>query len=140
MKTIDTNIRFNDSLTTQELFDLAVMHLGTMKDRSTVFGTCVYRGENNSCCAVGYFISDDEYTPTMEGKGVYSLAARADCPRRIKGNEDLLYFLQRTHDSTKYWEDNRKPMGVRFVELAASFELDGSIVQHPDLAWNHKKE
>lgn len=40
------------------------------KDIKTSNGLCRYRGDNNTKCAIGFLISDEDYDPEMEGESV----------------------------------------------------------------------
>jgi hypothetical protein len=94
-------------MTDQEIFDKVATHLLTQGRQSLVdeniFGGCAYRGHDGTRCAVGCLISDEAYTPNIEGQGVYQydvLAALAASgvidvvDRRF----DLLAQLQDIHD------------------------------------------
>ena len=55
--------------TEQEVFDQAVTHLLTQMEVSQdTNGKCLYRGPGMLKCAGGCFISDEEYTGSMEGR------------------------------------------------------------------------
>lgn len=58
----------------QEAFDLMVNHLIT-QGRPAVDdkGQCLYRGPNNTKCAVGILIPADKYTPALENLNPYQL-------------------------------------------------------------------
>lgn len=138
MKTIDESIRFSPDLTGQQIFDLAVHHLGTMPCRSveTSGQSCMYRGPNNNSCAVGYFISDEEYTEKMEGYGLHTLIERGLCPNRLGKHRDLFRALQRVHDIEEHWDDNRLHMKAQLIIVGQGFKYDTSVLNNPEYAWN----
>src|SRR5271166_4748301 len=116
----------------QELFDKAVNHLrmqGCKSETFTVNGRtvsnsiCLYRGPNNTKCAMGALIEDEEYHPWMDGAGtILTMLGKPDCPQSLK---DKLYphiglcqALQSIHDShpVYYWEES-------FAAIAESNKL-----------------
>ncbi len=64
--------------TRQEAFDTAAAHLLKQGERSSsceVYPTedvqaCLYRGPNGLKCAIGALISDEHYSPSLEGEGI----------------------------------------------------------------------
>lgn len=82
--------------TEQEVFDQVATHLLRQGDKATDrTGYCVYRGSNNTACAAGCLIADDEYDEQMETHGWHSLVRRGRVP---KEHEDFISKLQRIHD------------------------------------------
>ena len=59
------------TMTMQQTFDKVVTHLLTQGRRasSAKYG-CAYRAGDNLSCAVGCLISDEAYTPELEGSNV----------------------------------------------------------------------
>jgi hypothetical protein len=64
-------------LTRQDIFDLAINGIiaqgafsVTPRDNLYRGGQCLYRGPNNTRCAIGMLIPDKEYDPVFEGLGV----------------------------------------------------------------------
>lgn len=54
-------------MTHQEAFDLALNHLRQQGRRAiNDLGLCVYRGPDNTKCAVGALIPDDKYDPEFD--------------------------------------------------------------------------
>lgn len=101
----------------QEIFNTVVNHLRQQGKRSVrVNGgiiTCLYRGPNNTKCAVGCLISDEDYSADIEGKGIHVLVSRELLPENLKWMGDpqalvLLRNLQAVHDevSIENWESN----------------------------------
>lgn len=58
--------------------------------------TCHYRHEGLKC-AVGICLTDDEYSPDMEGVQVNELGDLL--PERLRPHTDTLYQLQMAHDA-----------------------------------------
>lgn len=59
--------------------------------------TCHYRSPYGLKCAVGICLTDDEYTPDMEGVQVNELGDRL--PARLRPHTETLYQLQMAHDA-----------------------------------------
>lgn len=63
---------------------------------------CAYRGRNETMCAVGSLIANDEYDPLWEGKSIDSLLEEDQLPpdlkKRIEPNLAMLIDLQQFHD------------------------------------------
>lgn len=102
----------------QEIFDTVVNHLRAQKVRSVLFNLggvdvqCRYRGTNNTKCAIGCLIPDEEYQNVLEGNTLGSMIALGITPPTIRymimdGHKTLLATLQHIHDSNpdpKDWE------------------------------------
>lgn len=97
------------SATAQEVFNQTVIHLltqgvkavGTYTNSSgnssgNSYGS-MYRGVNNTACAAGCFIADDEYSEDMEGELWDTLVDRGRVP---DSHADLIGQLQKVHDTT----------------------------------------
>lgn len=141
MKTPDIATRYDDYLTTQQVFDLASHHLGTMERRCAgEDGICVYRGPNNNCCAAGFFLKDDEINASNNGKGINHLYDYNLVPTRLIAHLSILRSLQTIHDNIENWQNNRKNMRVMLEEHARFRRLDDSILNHPDMVWNIGKQ
>lgn len=86
----------------QEAFDLMVNHLiaqGKPAIDEEDGGSCLYRGPNNTKCAVGILIPDDKYTPSMENLYPYQLVEQHGVDFGDV-ETDFLYDAQnRLHDS-----------------------------------------
>lgn len=103
----------------QDIFDQAANHLLAQNERSSEeFGAgCTYRNNDGLKCAVGCFISDDEYRPDMEGNSVDSVISE----QGLQVGDDvalLLRKLQDLHDNKDVhdWESELE-------RLAQIFEL-----------------
>lgn len=91
--------------TAQEVFNQAAIHLLTQGVRAAgphKIDPCVsmsmYRGINNTACAAGCFIADDEYSKDMEGKFWGTLVDMGIVP---DNHADLIGQLQKVHDTTE---------------------------------------
>jgi len=95
---------------------------------------CAYRGSRGRKCALGWIITDDEYTPKMEGHGVVSLDIAGLLPNRLKPFVQLLEALQAAHDALPSDQSahdalpsdpgfNRALADRRFAEVASRFGL-----------------
>lgn len=89
----------------QEIFDQAARHLLAQNAHSRALVasglghesmTCAYRGKGGLKCAIGVFISDDEYRPEWEGKDAEVVCAEYSTPDQLS----LLSELQTVHDFT----------------------------------------
>lgn len=86
-----------ETLTAQQVFDTAAIHLITQGVPSHEEGKrseCLYRGPNGTKCAVGAMITDEEYSPDMEGTSVFGLRL----PNRLVPFKPILSDLQAIHD------------------------------------------
>ena len=83
--------------TQQEVFDQVTTHLlkQNKKSQNTTKKTCMYRGQNGTCCAAGCLISDEEYKQSYESKNWGTLTYRGFVPDTHK---DLIEKLQQIHD------------------------------------------
>ncbi len=84
----------------KEIFDYVVNHL-RQQDRPGVDrdGDCSYRGRDDTMCAVGCLLADDEYDPSMEGEPVGEI----ELPLRLHEHIDMLDKLQAFHDCPYNW-------------------------------------
>jgi hypothetical protein len=91
-----------------EIFNYVVDHLRLQGKRSIFINnfegdeTCAYRGDGGTMCAAGVLIADDEYSPSFEGKSIYTLVRQnlltPDLKKRIEPNEPMISDLQSLHD------------------------------------------
>lgn len=112
-------------MTTQELFDTVVKHLLTQNRRAWKKGHCLYfNTEENTKCAVGCLITEQSYSPDLEGKileivSPVTKAVEQSIGRALTRLEiGLLTDLQRIHDDKDVvtWKD-------RFESLATFHRL-----------------
>lgn len=128
-------------MTPQEIFDKVATHLFTqgVQSRNKNGGTCLYRGPNNTSCAVGCLIPDELYDPEMDGfydgeKFIYSghsvqfILRKHTLPSYFLENKGLLNYLQEVHDFDVNWETTRN-MRSALEKLAKNCVLDPSILK-----------
>lgn len=85
--------------TPQQVFDQVKGHLEKQGKQSlNSKGSCAYRGEGNAMCAVGVFISDEEYREYLEGDSWEGLVASGVYGLIPYEHADLLQELQDIHD------------------------------------------
>ena len=88
-------------LTVQEMFDTVVAHLiqqGVPSVDDT--GVCMYRGPNNTKCAIGCLIPNENYDESFEGRSVFYSVVRNSLPFHVDDPMmNLLSSLQNAHDS-----------------------------------------
>lgn len=113
----------------QEIFNLVIRMLvkqGQRSIRST--GECAYRGTNGRKCAVGLLISDEEYTPKMEGQAVYSAPMIKELlPKRLVPHACFLRELQRKHDLDTTWR-NRETFIAAFKKIAENYRFNANVL------------
>lgn len=103
----------------QEIFDKVVSHLLTQgcKSYDSLTETCRYRGPNDTKCAIGCLITDEQYRPWMESATLNKLLDPNifGGPERqyldaqfawMKPHQKLLQQLQDCHDGLppSHWE------------------------------------
>jgi hypothetical protein len=122
----------------QEIFDKVATHLFTQGERAMEFSKmysfeqCCYRTKDGHMCAVGCLITEEEYSPDLEGLGIDEIASKLE---RFIPHQELLRALQLVHDLGSYksgvtyyaWgsTDNMRNM-LRLV--ADEFSLDSSVL------------
>lgn len=92
--------------TIREVFDTVKNHLLTQNARSADDrGSCKYRGDNGTSCAIGCLIPDAKYSPMLEGATCDAIAIRQAAGldhfhvnERDYHSRDLLLKLQNVHD------------------------------------------
>ncbi len=99
----------------QRIFDQAARHLLKQNKKSTDGASCCYRGLNNTQCAVGCFISDEEYKLSMEGLPSDTLLNRDNINISFD-RRNLLSDLQTLHDNeyVEDWESSLKHLAISF--------------------------
>jgi hypothetical protein len=139
----------------QEIYDRTVTHLhaqGGPAFRDERKKECAYRGRHDRRCAVGYWIPDELYDPSMESHPLTLIGACApqggrklllDVVRSAMGDSsnmewaiyrDLLDSLQQAHDFSPSTQDDAPmwivPGGIvpSLREIAERFKLDSSVV------------
>jgi len=84
-------------VTAQEVINTVAQHLLTQgKKASDHGGSCRYRTTQGLSCAVGCLLTDDEYSPKMEGRMVGDISR--SLPTRLRQHHALLVRCQAIHD------------------------------------------
>jgi len=93
----------------QEVFDFVVNALRKQGCQSTTGDGCLYRGPNNTRCAAGHLIPDEDYKPGWEAQSLYFGLPIIDSMSPIGKylhNQGycthLVFDLQKVHDNL--WE------------------------------------
>lgn len=85
--------------TDEQIIDFCAARLAEQGCKSEDKTQCLYRGPNNTKCAFGLFIPDEDYNKTMEGKVASDVIIQSFPEAEEKQN--LFRILQRIHDSNK---------------------------------------
>jgi hypothetical protein len=140
----------------QEIFDTVSKHLLTQGRRSSDESGCLYRGPDNTKCAIGVLIKDEFLNPDDNCLPVYqmtdSLSKSLNIPEDELKSPDSLDFLKRLqniHDAalTASWRFTLKEFaennGLTFFEDAASIQDVKSdscdAPRHPRAKMNKQK-
>ncbi len=90
----------------QEVFDQVAVHLLTQNKKAMNGSedTCAYRGIENTCCAAGCLIADNEYKKSFEDKRWDALVERGEVPSM---HAQLIDRLQSLHDGglVEHWKN-----------------------------------
>ena len=124
-------------MTPQEIFETVSRHLFTQGEQAYQLpseqeeGTCMYRGPNDTKCAVGCLIPDDMYLTTMENRRVNQLVnGEYRLPDFFEKNLSLLSELQYVHDRRESWSCTSK---MRYQLRWATRSLDLDTTFHGEL-------
>ena len=87
--------------------------------------TCLYRGPQGRRCAIGIFITDENYTRRMETHNLTTLLQMYEdrVPSWFTEHQRLLRALQRLHDEE--WVTDWR---TSLAQIARSFGLDDSVL------------
>ena len=120
-------MELNDITNTQDIFNYAVGKLLKQNAKSTDGirkSYCMYRGKNETKCAVGHLIADEHYDESFEDKNILSDEVKnvlsCSLPNVVGGYPwGLLSQMQRVHDNKpiNLWEKS-------FKELAKEHKLE----------------
>ena len=102
-----TQFNYKD-LTDQDIFDIAVNGVLKQNCQSRIGNRCVYRGRNNTKCAVGHIILDKDYNPDMDSTTIKNTSAEAII-RNTTELHDLVLHIDLIKD-LQYWHDNLEEM------------------------------
>jgi hypothetical protein len=110
----------------QEILQTVATHLAKQGKRAVKCGTgtCMYRGPNDTKCALGPFIPDATYTSSMEGKDVRGLISDFGdrLPGVVQKNLRLFKALQLVHDTARD-DDYERMVRYGLNVVAESFGL-----------------
>jgi len=115
------------SYTMQEAFSIVESHLLTQEQPSIEEGQCKYH-YNGLKCAVGCLISEEDYTPILEGVCVANLPE--SLLEKIIGRDwetlDMLSELQDTHDcvSVSNWKDSLDYIASKYKLKTSNIQLN----------------
>lgn len=120
----------------QETLETVYKHLIKQGKQATYKGACLYRGPDNTSCAVGCLIPDDQYDFEMELCGsIYNVVdcfpdnpfIRSLTPENIA----FLQILQSIHDYKPNWE-SINAMNDAFERMFPNMDLSFLIT---DIEW-----
>ncbi len=121
-------------MTKQEMFDTVATHLFSQGKQALYGdGTCAYRGDEGTKCAIGCLIPDDVYTEDMEGRGIAeNLSEDWDFPvlRRLfntQHKQELAFDLQAVHDQADPFTE--KYIRQRMEVVAKAHGLSDAILR-----------
>lgn len=120
--------------TSQSIFDKVATHLFTqgVQSKSPTNRKCLYRGPNNTSCAVGCLIPDELYEPEMDADyGANAIEAVLDVYPELeflRQFRSLLSQLQGVHDRIASWSSTAS-MRRTLKEVAWLHNVDCSILQ-----------
>lgn len=98
-------------------------------DKRTTTG-CMYRGSDNTRCAVGVLIPDEAYRPEMEGRGVVEVLEMCHdqaWAAALYEHRYLLRALQQVHDNLAFWESTAEAQRVLKANTA-TFKVDAGFL------------
>jgi len=98
----------------QDVFNRVINHLVSQGQKSvSVDGLCLYRSPSGASCAVGCLISEDDYSPSMEGADVGFVVREYKSLQWLRKFEELLDDLQDLHDLDCNWDNQGLSSGGR---------------------------
>ena len=109
----------------QDVFNRVINHLVSQGQKSvSVDGLCLYRSPSGASCAVGCLISEDDYSPSMEGADVGFVVREYKSLQWLRKFEELLDDLQDLHDLDCNWDNQGLSSGGRKqIQLIADHHL-----------------
>ena len=115
-----------------DVFNYVVDHMQKQGKQSLFEGgdTCAYRGDGGTMCAVGCLMTDDEYDPSWENKGITVLVEQnmlnPDLKKRIEPNLQMLSDLQLLHDNYLSYEDGEltEDTKIRINNLREKWDIE----------------
>lgn len=104
--------------TQQEIFDVVATHLLAQGAKSVGWtGECLYRGPKGLKCAIGVLISDELYSPEIEGASISCLRFDVYLPFINRDKFPFLEKLQRVHDKcpVEDWRDELAKVAKKYA-------------------------
>jgi hypothetical protein len=91
----------------QELYEYIGEFLIKQGIQSKCANHCLYRGPNNTKCAVGCVITDEVYNIEYEGLSIYGIKNyKEEIPLYIIEYAYFLEKMQEFHDNDENWNEN----------------------------------
>lgn len=123
----------------QYTFDTIATHLLVQGQRSEarfpdldggMLNGCAYRGNNGLRCAVGFCISNEKYSPELEGKICSNPYVLNAIDAQYCNDGFFLSALQQIHDGDSRMPDTHcvKAWPDKLRKFASRYNLDASIV------------
>ena len=112
----------NEPLTMQEVLDQAYAFLLKQGHRSynRKYNMCSYRAPDGAKCAIGYFMTDYEYSPEFETRPINNITI----PHKLRHLPiEFLSALQIAHDNTDTVSSFAADLQYQFDKLANYFGL-----------------
>ena len=105
----------------QDVFNRVINHLVSQGQKSvSVDGLCLYRSPSGASCAVGCLISEDDYSPSMEGADVGYIVRKYENLQWMQQFGELLDDLQDLHDVDCNWDNQGLSSGgLEQIQLIA---------------------
>lgn len=104
----------------QKAFEDCVLFLLKQGKKSTNEFGCGYRGDNETKCAIGFLIPDNEYSESFEGLNIIDIREGVwIIPSIEKYSTEFLASLQNIHDSI--YDDEKSNFTSLLVENAQRF-------------------
>ena len=108
-------------MTAQEFFDRTAKHLLTQRECSCLGDDCLYRGPRGLKCVIGFWIPDERYHPSLEGRMLdLEILDLAGVPHELY---QLAIDLQEMHDKK---DSTRWRWHLRL--LAAKYKLKEDVL------------
>lgn len=114
-----------ETWTDQQVFDTVAKHLLTQNVRAIDEYGCKYRGPNNTKCAAGCLIPDEEYTEELEdqGWGLFVNNTTGEAIPCSDAHYELISHLQHVHDEYPVCDWKRK-----LIDVANEHNLNYDVV------------
>ena len=104
-------------MTPQQIYNKVAKHLLKQGRKSSLMGTCMYRGPDGCKCAIGPLIPDKLYETQMEHKTVIQLCRAYKWFRdQFADHSYLLSELQSVHDAclVRSWRRRLRQVALEF--------------------------